>query len=72
MIEEVKMFKTDDGSVFGTKEKAEYHEAVCSFCDWYYDGHKLYGNTESVDFEDVAKWLKENKEKVLDFLQKIS
>jgi hypothetical protein len=72
MIKQVTKFETEGGQVFNTEKEAEAYEAEISFIRWYDNHNKLHGNTESVDFEDVVKWLKENKEKVLDFLQKIS
>jgi len=72
MIKQVTKYQTGDGQVFDTEKEAEAHEAEISFAQWYKNCNKLYGNTEVVYSEDIIEWLKENREKILDFLQKIS
>jgi len=72
MIEEVKMFKTDDGMVFETEVSAKEHEAEISFVGWYDNSNRLYSDTEVVHGKEIVEWLINNKKQILDFLQKIS
>lgn len=72
MIEEVKMFKTDDGMVFETEASAKEREAEISFVGWYDNSNRLYSDTEVVHGKEIVEWLINNKKQILDFLQKIS
>jgi hypothetical protein len=69
-IEKINAFKTSDGEIFQEKKAANAHQAKLDLDGWY-DNNKLYGNTaySYVHFEDLIKWLEENRTEVLQILK---
>jgi len=63
MIEETTLFRTVDGTLHNTRQKAVAHERVLELKDWYED-NKIYGNSDGckIEWETLLEWLEDNKE----------
>jgi hypothetical protein len=69
-MQEIKAYKTTDEKIFEDKEKADQHQKELDFEEWF-SNNPLYGNYAGnrVRFEDFVEYLKEHKEKILEYLQ---
>jgi hypothetical protein len=64
----IEVFRTKDGKHFNNIQEAEAHAQEMRFDEKYAKSGHLYGKGQVVSPDNLRKWLLENKETVLEFL----